>query len=223
MSSIWRMPDGRQILFLHVPRCGGTFAEDVALRLGLRTSQGYVTPYWRGQVATNRHGLTLDYNWYYDQSFTIVRHPLTWYQSVFKFCTRRRWRDFEPERDWHVLRPILACRAPDFHAFMRKVIDAEPGFVTRMVEWFVGPPGRVLVDYVLWYERLHEGLAALLQNYGVEANVRWLKTLDRVNEGGKAPAEWTPELKREVERLEQPLIRRFYAKELTGAFAHCPK
>jgi len=205
--------DGR-VLFLHIPRTGGTFVEHVLAKLGLRDPNSYATA-----SMTSRHGLRHDYaDNDYSFSFTFVRFPLTWYESCFRYWSAQRWREFDPEFNWHPWRPLHTCRADSFPEFMENVLREEPGYVTRMYEWYIGPPGRSHVDFVGRTETLCEDLTTVLAKCGHQVDQTWIESLPRVNEAAGIPTEWPAELIAETLYVEGPTIRRFYSDGKIGDF-----
>jgi len=84
--------------------------------------------------------------------------------------------------------------------------------VSRMYEWFIGPPGHDHVQFVGRQENLIEDLIDVLTILGYEIDVRAIHGIARANESQKRRGEpvWDPDLRRKVMELEAPAIRRFY-------------
>ena len=72
----------------------------------------------------------------FSHSFGI---PLSWYESWWKYQSGI-WTVWEPGV-WHPQRSLEKCRSDDFSDFIRLCIRNEPGYVSRMYEWYVGPVG----------------------------------------------------------------------------------
>ncbi len=148
-------------LFLHIPKTGGSWIEEVATKLGFRGNETISTP------GVNRHGLRHHYGNDYAGSFAVVRHPLKWYASYWKYrALRKEWRPFNLEKGWHPFRELEKCKRATFEEWIRTVVEIEPAFLTRMYEWYVGPPGMEHVNWVLQNEDLVNNFLMLLDKWG---------------------------------------------------------
>jgi Glycosyl transferase family 2/Methyltransferase domain len=193
-------------LFVHVPKTGGVWIEKALAACGIATA-----PPPRRQGVSWRHSLPEDVLGTYDFTFAFVRHPVAWYESWWRF-QRGHGRLFEPGM-WHPQRPIEPYGTDDdFAAFIRGCIEHQPGYVTRMYEWYVGPPGIERVDFVGRQESLTDTLVRILYDLSYDFDETVLREQPRVNTSVLVPGEasWDPELKRRIVALEAPAIERFY-------------
>jgi hypothetical protein len=192
-------------LFLHIPKTGGSWVEHVLPRLGIEIEQPVTIP-----GVTFRHSLLPMFRDEYLFKFTFLRHPLSWYESWWKFQAGT-WTDFEPGV-WHPQRCLEKCRSDDFSEFVRRCIENEPGYVSRMYEWYIGPAGFEYVDFIGRYEYLVKDLACVLEKLGHEVDFEILRQFQPVNVSAKACGEpiWDLDVRRRVLELEAPAIRRFY-------------
>ena len=193
-------------LFLHIPKTGGSWVEYALGQIGIETDLAQTIA-----GVTFRHSLLSMITRNYPFVFTFVRHPLSWYESWWKFQAGI-WKIFEPGV-WHPQRVLEPCRSDDFNEFVRLVIENEPGYVSRMYEWFIGPPGHQFVQFVGRQENLVEDLIEVLSCLGYPIDPQAIRRLARANESEKRFGEpvWDPGLRREVLGLETSAIRRFYA------------
>lgn len=209
MSVILR--DG-QALFLHIPKTGGTWVEMVLPALGIPTTLPATI-----DGVTYRHSPLPMLRDPFPFVFTFVRHPLSWYESWWKFQAGS-WTVFEPG-NWHPQRCLERCRSDDFSEFIRLCIKHEPSYVTRMYEWYIGPVGFEHVQFIGRHERLADDLAQVLATLGYTPDLEMLRQFRPVNVSAKALGEpvWNPELKRRMLELEAPAIERYYPASRSGS------
>ena len=193
-------------LFLHIPKTGGSWVEHTLGQIGIEIDPAETIP-----GVTYRHSLLPMIRREHPLAFTFVRHPLSWYESWWKFQAGI-WTVFEPGV-WHPQRVLERCQSDDFNEFIRLAIEHEPSYVSRMYEWFIGPPGHDFVQFVGRQENLAEDLIAVLMTLGYEVDAPAIRRIARANESQKRYGEpvWDPDLRRKVLELEASAIRRFYA------------
>src|SRR5690606_18066533 len=106
-------------LFLHIPKTGGTWIEHALVRSGVA-----IEPAGGIDGVTSRHPVLPLLTQRFDFTFAFIRHPLSWYESWWKFQAGL-WREFEPGV-WHPQRVLEPCRSDVFSEFIRKCIELEP-------------------------------------------------------------------------------------------------
>ena len=104
------------------------------------------------------------------------------------------------------------CRSDDFSEFIRLCIEKEPGYVSRMYEWYIGPVGFEFAQFVGRHENLTDDLIRVLTLLDHSFDPEILRRFDPVNVSLKLCGEpvWDPDLRRQMLALEAPAIRRFY-------------
>ena len=197
-------------LFLHIPKTGGTWIEEALKAAAVEVENP-------GAIAevTWRHSLLSHYRQSYGFSFTFVRHPLDWYESWWKFQSSGSWPEHEPGV-WHPQRVLGRCASNTFSEFINRCIEHEPAYVTRMYEWYIGPPGFELVDFVGRYEHLADDLVRVLRLAAEEFDEEALRRQPPANVSITrygAPA-WEDEQKARILALEAPTINRFWSTDV---------
>ncbi len=206
-------------LFVHIPKTGGTWVEAVFNKLGIANQRAPHSP-----AASVRHATLDQLPGDYDFRFAFVRHPVAWYESWWKFQAGA-WRRFEQGR-WHPQRVLENCADDDFSQFVMNCLEHQPAYVSRMYEWFLGPPGNDRFDFVGRTESLRDDLTHVLRQLGYDFDEREIEQAKPIHVSGKKLGEpvWDADLRRRVLELESPAIRRFYSNdrpERTRAIEAC--
>jgi len=90
-------------LFLHIPKTGGSWVEQALREIGVQIEQPATI-----HGVTYRHSLLSMFQEQYPYVFTFVRHPLSWYESWWKYQSGA-WTVWEPGV-WHPQRSLEKCR-----------------------------------------------------------------------------------------------------------------
>ncbi|HMB04446.1 MAG TPA: hypothetical protein VKP69_12005 [Isosphaeraceae bacterium] len=120
---------------------------------------------------------------------------------------------------WHPQRSLKRCRSDDFSEFLCLCIEHEPGYVSRMYEWYIGPPVQQFVDFVGRYEDLVDDQVRVLTILDRPFDEVALRAQARENVSRKLHGEpvWHPKLRRQILALEAPALGRFYPDHGTSA------
>jgi len=192
-----------KFVFLHIPKTGGVWAThalkqvaDIQM-LGDQHNQFPALLELRPQ------------SWFDDRFiFTMIRHPISWYQSRWAFRVKHGWR-MEHPLDYH-------CASNDFHHFVENMLNFKPdGWVSWMYNSYIEQvPGGI--DYVARLENGVDDLHTALTKAGVEHKKEQLSRLNRANDsdmGGYPSKHWakyTEELYDRVIDVESHCINRYY-------------
>ncbi len=131
-------------LFYHIPKTGGGYVRQVL----------YVVAKEFKEIG-HTHNTPLEIeNYEKIPSFTIVRHPLAWYKSYYRYRVKKNWRKGH-FIDKHV-------KADNFEDFMKNMLYAYPcGYVTSRYLSVVP-----FISNILRTETLTEDLRQLLAKWG---------------------------------------------------------
>ena len=122
-------------------------------------------------------------------SFTFVRHPLWWYQSMWAHRMDERWRPIAAPawfslkwRDfWNEF--SVRCRAEDFDLFLKKCVEEYPkGLASSVYEEYTAGCG-----FVGKQENLPEDLLTALKLAGEAHDAERILQVERKNVRGSAP------------------------------------
>lgn len=194
------------VLYLHVPKTGGNWltatleAEDLVV--GKISHKHATWDYvvnardkergWFGRVTGARQQLSRS-----PQVFCVVRHPLSWYESWWKYQNGKAWRDWGTAGhlgDWHVCAALNAAKSPDFMDFMRSVNLHCPGFASQMFARYTQGSGAI----VLRNETLAEDFVALAEKVGWKIDPVRVLGSGRLGMSPNLPTEWDPDVRAET-------------------------
>jgi hypothetical protein len=140
--------------------------------------------------------------------FCFVRHPLSWYESWWKYQERRdEWEYFgdqESNGDWHPNSTLNGLESPDFNEFVANVVRHRPGYVTELLFSYAKPG----IDFIGKKENVRDDLRTVLDKLGLSYDRSSIYDSEKVNVSTKE-FEWDPELKETVKRLELPSLLLF--------------
>ncbi|HXE81267.1 MAG TPA: sulfotransferase family 2 domain-containing protein [Vicinamibacterales bacterium] len=222
-------------VFLHVPKTGGSWVNAVLADQGLIRT--YVKPKHVSacrfrEYARHHPELYVYYclkhgpRWHARTRgtfrFFFVRHPLAWYESIWKYMSGRRWRPF-PERPspfsspWHPKSTLYRHASDDFNEFMTRVLDDQPGYVTNLYHYYDAIPA----DFVGHQEHLADDLIEVLKRLNEKFDEERIRRFPRINESGRVrPPSWAPEVRARAEALEYAaLVKYGYVRERAGQSA----
>lgn len=214
-------------IFLHIPKTGGNWVTTVLREQNLvRAEFGHKhadlahlfsrpakrrlrnLPGWLGMLGARRHWARGGKPF----MFCFVRHPLTWYESWFKYMNQAHtnWRNFGDEKslyDWHPNAVLNGLGSTDFNRFVRNVAARRPGYVTELYGAYTAPA----VDFVGKQENLREDLIRVLTRLGLEFDEAFIRSHREVGVSSPQSVEvaWDAELRQQVEKLEYAGLVRY--------------
>jgi len=205
-------------LFLHLPRTGGTWVKRAVMLCGIEHELLRMTPRYR-----RKHALLA---WYpakfladVDFVFSTVRHPVSYYESRWRYATRHRppySRKRVPDTRRSPWEPDKYYQ-PDFGEWARYMVENRPCWVTRLYEQFVGPEHGEFCQFICHTETLTDDFCRVMSllGYGseVEESRVELPKLYRSANKSKIVATWPEGLQERVAHDERLTIERFYGEE----------
>lgn len=160
---------------------------------------------------------------------TFVRHPLQYYESVWKFTKQRlhkladttTLRDYQSHFHGHLYAAVSRHWHPVFSRWLERMIEYEGSWVTRLFEYYVGPPAGEYCDFIGRQETLADDVRTLLNTVGCHHSVkRAFRRFSgsKINESTAYECNWTTDLKVAISALEKPIIDRFYGDNSDARF-----
>lgn len=210
-------------VFLHIPKTGGNWVTHVLTSQNLvhthiaqkhadmpRTARalrnrrrGSLRERWRERVLTTLGMRDLPF------MFTFVRHPLSWYESWFRYQSqdKNNWRPWGREGVWHPNSPLNGLGDPDFNEFVRKVVRHRPGYVSQLFSSYTSPE----VSFIGKQENLRADLCQALRAANERFDEDFIMTSAPVgvSEPPCAPPVWEPSVREAALQMERSALERF--------------
>ena len=208
-------------VFLHVPKTGGNWVTTVLKEAGLvQRDFGYhkhldwhrtaecsgLQPFWKRFLPSC---FWSDMRAAY--TFCFVRHPLSWYESWWRYMSQPkvRWKNFEDEKNhryWHPNAFLNGLGDTDFCSFVSNVQAKRPGYVSEMFSWFAHPS----IGMVGKQESLREDLVRALHMQNLNFDEQFFMDYPAVGVSQvRDELVWEDSLREEVLRLEHAAIVRY--------------
>ncbi|MEM6552396.1 MAG: hypothetical protein AAF750_09760 [Planctomycetota bacterium] len=243
-----RLIDGSE--FIHLPKTGGTWVSTILqsqrlsrdLRIGRHEHANYDMVFldawqrWRAarfrklknsvrkRITPNAPDPAIAIADKLDNTFRFcfVRHPLTWYESIWKYRRQNGCKNYRQPKTaggWHSMAVLSDFGSEDFNQFVRNVMAARPGFVSELYFSYARPG----ISFVGRMESLSDDLVRVLTHLGLDFDESALRGLGHQNRSRSAskPIEWDPEVRATAMRLELPALTHYgyiddEARELAG-------
>lgn len=196
----------------HIPKTGGTWVRRVLQKENMVIAETCVlgrNARATAQMAHETPDMLPAYLLRNRKTFAFVRHPLTWYQSRWKWKARmrNRWNREENKLD-------KECGSDDFNEFILQYLHKFPGYLTRMYKRFLGEDGKRL-SYVGRFESLPEDLFKIITTFEGEIDKQHLLSFPPVNVSFHCEndASYRSDLKKALLKEEEWILRTFGYEE----------
>jgi len=182
-------------IFLHVPKCGGTWVRRTLAACNL------VSEEIRDHVTLDALRALPSGRWKNLPAFAFVRHPAAWYRSYWAYKVSVGW---DPNNG---IDP--AVQAPQFEPFVRNCIRHRPGLAGNLYRMYT--QGAV---YVGRMELLRESIIHILTQLGEVFDPAVIYSAPAENVHGLTAAlepkcRYSPQLLKEVMEVEKEAIERY--------------
>jgi len=183
-------------IFYHIPKTGGNYIRLVLQRITTdieEITHPHASPL---KVGKKRHDP--------EKSFCVVRHPLTWYESFFRYRIKTGWRLGQGTRIYNDgPHPIDAhCHSDTFRAFISKMLVYYPnGWVTSLYLRFIP-----FCKYTLRQENLTPELKELLTMFGYKKFPKVINKKTNVTQGS-IETKLPKDLRNKILKAESEIIK----------------
>jgi len=210
---------GRRALFLHVPKTGGKSVLASFERAGMMP-RPLRSPGFHVGHATERQ--CYDKRYRYVFVFGFVRHPVEWWESLWKFAETPGSSLFEidPRVD-HPFDSILPYieRGLPLSEFVSRLITEKPGFYSGMLDRYFGPDLE-LVDFIGRTDLFKLSMRRVVYRAKLPVRrrrARYIENPVHINKSAPGSAGvWEDSVRTEVLRSESKVIDRFWNGVYTG-------
>lgn len=172
-----------QVGFLHIPRTGGTWVKMASRHLETRVR--YWCPREPVSLPVNHRLLAHPHAYRTRWRFAFVRHPLSYYRSVWKWIAFAQPKPIKRAWRWHP--HLFAARiykpGMPYAEWLETLLDWEPSWCTRLFESYVGPPGGEFVHFIGRTETLTEDFVTVVRKmgYGDDDVIEAVRNTPRAN------------------------------------------
>lgn len=200
-------------VYLHIPKTGGVWLSYILRKISNPIELGHQHSHFPQLLQI------YDENWYRDKYiFTMIRHPITWYQS--------RWA-FRMKHGWHSNHPLdYNCASNDFNQFVDNALNYKPdGWYSYEVDNFTSNvPGGL--NNVIKLEDGLNGIIKAINEIGIEYDINVIRNVPKANDsdmGGRSSKYWAKYTTQTFDRVmmvESKIINRYYSKYVINPNDH---
>lgn len=176
---------GLPAIFVHTPKCGGSF---VAAGIGRKRERHCFT---RRYPLLKGHKTWMEYRELFPKfgldiadfvTFSVVRNPWAWHVSFYHYVRQLVGRNREKAAELHARLNTMSFT--EYLAWVDQpgTTENEIASVNDVCHWIVDGEGRIAVDVVMRQERLEQDFSDFIRRYGLRLQI----PAGRVNESRHA-------------------------------------
>lgn len=189
-------------VFLHVPKTGGMYVRRLLQSMNLirfdfsrdhsdMEHTLHTSKYYPGNYYLRSLQLRGNLDTYVGRcsKFCVVRNPVDWYVSYWRFMCDHNWRTLAPTQtrtrfgfrydQWHPLVALEKFAGNDFNLFVKGVVSAYPEFLSQMFAAYADPSH---ITYIAKQETLIEDMKRIFDQLKVPYTNENFNKPGRVNQ-----------------------------------------
>ena len=184
------------LVYMHIPKTGGNWLTSLLEKNDLVTgAAGHKHATYEALVCTDAGKQAKAAGAAISGYFCVVRNPISWYESWYKYQCHREWRRWGVPGDllrWHVMAGLNMAAPADFNVFMERVNYQSPGFVSHLYSRYTLGSGAL----VLKTETIRDDLLNLRRKTGLALPEADILSFPKVGVSPPRPVQWEADLKR---------------------------
>lgn len=189
-----------KIVFLHIPKAGGTWIHNLLMHLNIGAYNiGHRHEHFPNIFSTYPRK-------FFEERlcFTVVRHPIYWYQSRWAFRLKNGWQAMHP-LDWN-------CASNNFHQFVDNMIKYMPnGWCNDEYSRYIDFEPQ-LIKFIGRCETLADDFIKVMRMAGHDIDEQIVRNYPPANTSdSKNLAKYTKRLFDRVMATESDVITRYYS------------
>jgi len=197
------------LIYLHIPKTGGNWLTKVMLDQKIVIDKiGHKHASYDALLGNDSSSVLMRHKLKKFRYFCVVRHPLHWYESWFKYQTSRGWLDWGEAgnpADWHVMAEMNRNKSEDFNTFMRLVNKNTPGFVHQLFGSYTNGSNA----YILKNETVALDFVALCGKLEINIDKEAVLRAPAYGVSPDLSISWEKEVLEETLENELPAFRRY--------------
>lgn len=216
-------------VFLHVPKTGGMYVRRLLQAMDmirfdfsrdhsdmertLHTSKYYPGNFYKRSFQLGKNLDTYASSCF---KFCVIRNPIDWDISYWRFMSDLKWKSLAPTRtttrfgfrydQWHPLVVLEQYADADFNVFMRKVLDNHPGYLSQLFSSYADPSA---ISFVAKQETLIEDMATIFHKLNIAHDSSIFLKPGRVNESFTAVPNCSSLTRDRIIRNEEEIFIRY--------------
>jgi hypothetical protein len=149
--------------------------------------------------------------------FAFIRHPVTWYQSAWRYMESIQWKNFIKNENqsrfflkydtWHPFEKLYDAKSSNVNEFIKNLIDEMPGFYTHLIYAYTGINS---INYIGKQENLIDDLKNVLTHLGINNDELYFEP-EKVNKSTVSVPQLEQGITDKILESEYPIISKYYS------------
>jgi hypothetical protein len=151
-------------IFFHIPKTGGNYVREIIYSISILPPKEKGFPH---SAPLDIYKKLIKY-----ESFCVVRHPLEWYRSIYRYYVQKKWGRGKKK----ITDMSMICRADTFEQYIKNILMMyKYGYATAYFSRFVP-----FINHIIHTENLSNELQNLLNSWGYKQKISYNKTNETI-------------------------------------------